>query len=477
MAQIGNNIFISGLSGKLIIRWVKASDPLTEVGRNDNPSTLTFPVDMVYTIPNLMPVVYIVQFWRSDDGIALDQLIKDWSIDASQETQIAVRTYQYKVDRGFNNVNQSTGDEVWADPENEDVILVDERLDGYAKTDLIVHEAGYGHHLDAEYDLFAGGGIELLGGKTFDTDVAWFITASSTTVSQVPNNTVVGQMFAGVEHITTDMNFFTSSSNNLYNKLCIVNGGGNKIQVTFPDLATIPDDTHVTFTTQKGTQYYLILQFDAGDVVRFGNQNLNVIDIAKCEKISLYFYGGECHVISYSGNAMRRGQIAYLYDADVDTEKRSYLYAHEDTGEILESDMPGLYRFVEQLTGDAVCEFGTGVGQWSYELAGVFPNKCKWGIKTTVPKKFRVPHLVGLVAKMSSTPGVYEADQVGEINQDIAFKQGASDDNESGVTLKYLREIDATGGTGYSNLSVNFLFNSGDENRVKSYSQKPFVIL
>src|SRR5678809_489722 len=107
MAMIGLNLLITGLTGKLIIRWVKASAPLAEVGRNANPSTLTFPYDDVYTIPDLANVVYKVQLWRSDDGIALDQLLKEWPISAaiSGSGESTINYFQYKVGRGWNNVN------------------------------------------------------------------------------------------------------------------------------------------------------------------------------------------------------------------------------------------------------------------------------------------------------------------------------------------------------------------------------------
>src|SRR6187455_3073949 len=136
MAQIGLNITITGLSGNLIIRWLKASSPLAEVGRNANPSLLTFPYDDVYVIENLQPVVYKVQLWRSDDGIALDQLLTEWAQDASQSTQQTIQTYQYVVDRGWTNITQATGDAVWADPNDLDINLTDERLDGFTKDQM-----------------------------------------------------------------------------------------------------------------------------------------------------------------------------------------------------------------------------------------------------------------------------------------------------------------------------------------------------
>src|SRR6187401_1128513 len=221
MSQIGNKIIITAsLSGFLIIRWVKASAPLAEVGRNDNPSLLTFPYDDTYLIEDLQPVVYKVQLWRSDDGIALDQLLTEWAQDASQSTQQTIQTYQYVVDRGWTNITQATGDAVWADPDDLDISLTDERLDGFTKDQMIVHEAGFGNHVDADYDLVLGGGIELLNGATFNSGTSWFITVVSPVTLTEEETTGTSAKYAGVQEITADIDFYTDSTNNLYNKLC-----------------------------------------------------------------------------------------------------------------------------------------------------------------------------------------------------------------------------------------------------------------
>lgn len=474
MSQIGLNISITGLSGFLIIRWVKASAPLAEVGRNANPSTITYPVDQVYVITPLQPVVYIVQLWRSDDGTSLDQLIKDWSIDASNSGEATIQTFQYVVDRGWDNTTPvATGSEVWADPANEDVVLIDERLNGFTKDQLLVHEAGFGNKLDSEYDLVAGGGIELLGGKTFDSGVAWFITVASA-VGEVSDPTAVtGAKYAGVVNMTADHDFDTDH----YNRLINANGAGTLLTESIPDLTLIPDDTHVTFNTHQGSQNYLRLQFDSGDIVRFMNQDVNFIDLARCESIDLYFSAGVCYVTAYSGNASRRGSVMPDYDATRNADLGNLIYADEATGVLPKADWEGLYAFILQLSGDAVAPLGTLLGQWSYDSGGgVYPNKRKYGIDTGA-ETCRVPHLDGVVAKMDALPGVYEADAVKTHSWTQDFKQGKSDDNESGVSGEYLRKAGATGGTNYGNTTVTFLYTGNAENLVKSYSQKPFIYL
>jgi len=139
MARIGLNITVTGLSGSLIIQWSKASTPLVEAGRS---AALSFPYDAVYTINGLNRVVYIVRLYRSDDGVALTQLIKDWSIDASMVNVAILRTYQYKTGRGTTEGTIGNGD-YWIDPTAGNISLIDERLDGITQDEMIVHEAGF----------------------------------------------------------------------------------------------------------------------------------------------------------------------------------------------------------------------------------------------------------------------------------------------------------------------------------------------
>ena len=467
MAQIGLNITITGLTGKLIIRWVRASAPLAEVGRS---AAFDFPYDDVYTIPDLQPVVYIVQLWRSDDGIALDQLIKDWSIDASKQTTTSITMYQYLTGRGDTEGSPSDGT-YWADPSDGDINLVDERLDGFTQDQLIVQESGYGNHLNAEYSLLAGGGITLLDGKTFDEGVAWFITVISTETTTIPSDAGGSSLYGGIEIITADTDFYTDATDNLYNKLCPVNAAGTTVTVTFQDLSLIPDDTHVTFQTQQGMQNYLVLQFDVGDTVNFLGKQVNVIYLALCEKISLYFSGGVCYVIDYDGMALQRGCVSLDYDSDRNTDTGALLYADESTGELDKADYPGLYEFILQLSGTSVCPLGTASGEWSYNDAGSYPNKVKFGIDTTA-ETFRVPSLLGFVAKGSATPGVYEADNVGSFSGNISMPKGYGYTGAPNV---------ARMGNGYSNpvyFDIPFTYTGAiTETRVKSYSQKPFIIL
>lgn len=476
MARIGLNIDVSGLTGTLIIRWVKASAPLAEVGRS---AAFAFPYSAVYTINDINRVVYIVQLWRSDDGVALSQLIKDWSIDASMVNVAIFRTYQYQVGRGWTNLTPVvTGTEVWADPGDTDNTLVDERLNGIAQEDMIVHQSGYGRLLDSEYTLLAGGGIVLADSKTFDQDVAWSITVSTIdTISIGGGPGAIGGQYEGVEVLTTDQDF--DGTPDLANKLVIANWAGSVGTVTYPDLTLISDGTHVTYNTHSGSQNYLTHQFDAGDTVRFQNQDVNVIHQPKNTVLSFYFFEGICYVTTPTDWMLRRGRVMIDYDNSRASDTLACLLANGTlTAELLASDYPGLYAFIAALPSGFV-PLGTSVGQFDYDSGGgVFPNRRFFGLRTTGTPAFKVPNLTGMVIKFGSTPGTYQADAVGPLSLEIRDGSGGS---STGTIVN-------TGFSGQDNPSSwtangaagaeKYIRNTGaSETTVKNFQQIPYIIL
>lgn len=472
MARIGLNTFIQGLSGQLIIRWVKATAPLAEVGRLP---AAPFPYDAVDNLLDLDPVVYIVQWWRSDDGVSLDQLIKDWAIDASIYNETTIRTYQYLVDRGDGDSG------VWADPVDQDTILVDTRLDGATKEELLVHEVGYGNRLDASYDLVAGGGIELLDGYTFNSGTPWFITRTQTVAQTVgtggPSSS--SAQFTDVVILAANRDFYTGPTDNLYNKLVIANWGVPVGTVTFGDLSLIPDNTHVTFQTEQGTQNYLRLQFNPGDTVRFLNADVNFIDLAKCEKISLYFFDGVAYVLDYRGRALQRGQVMTDYSTTRAADTLACLLADEATGVLDGTEYPGIYAWLSTLAAGVV-PLGAGVGQWSYDSGGgVYPNKRNYGIDAGTDT-FRVPHLAGVTAKFGAIPGTYEADAVGPMT--IQIREGSGGSSTGPIENKgFSGQDNAAGwinnGAAGAEKYIRPAVGSPQETRVRSVLQIPYIIL
>lgn len=478
MAQIGLRISVSGLSGSLLIVWKEASAPLAEVGRS---AAFAFPYNAVYSITDINPVSHIVQLWRSDDGVSLDQLIVGWTIDASIYSEISADTYQYKVGRGTVVV----GPPAWEDPDDTDTELIDERLDGATEDELYVVEAGYGPRANDEYDLRVGGGIVLLDGKTFDQDVRWFITRHKTVAQAVPPTSNQSQ-FAGVAVITDDRDVFVSGSDNLYNKLVIANKAGSVLTLNFPDLMLIPNHTRISFNTHDGTQKYLKLQFDAGDTVKFFNVAKNVVYLAKCEEISIYFLDGVCYVTSYYGRALHRGSVYADMDSSRHTDTLAYLLADEATGVLNKTDYPGLYEFIEGLPASHAVPLGTLTGQWSHEVivnagkineATTYPNKSKFGIDT-VAFTFRVPHLKALSRRFVNTgelPGRYQHDAVGKHEATMTVNKGWAYTGPSNNATHFGNGDPFHAAAG---AHTDIKFETGNtESIMKNYGETPYIIL
>lgn len=466
MAKIGLNILATGFTGKLLIRWLEASAPLAEVGRS---AAFDFPYDDVYTINDLNPVVHIVQLWQSDDGVALTQLIKQWEIDATLYNEISSVTYQYVVDRGWDNTTPvSTGSEVWADPVNIDTELVDERLDGATKDELYVVEAGYGPKTNAEYNLRSGGGIVLLNGKTFDTDVAWFITYNRIITQQANNTGVTTQEIADVVVLTANSNFYTDANDNHYNKLMIANGSGTTLTETFPAFSGIPNGTRAAYNTHRGTQNYLILQFGVGDTIYLNGSLRNVIYLAKGEEIKLRWQGGVGYVESYTGNDKIRGQII----GDTQVRTGAFLLCNESTGVLNGSDYPGIYEWLQSLPPGVTVSHAA----WALE-------KSRWALDT-IAGTFRVPHLADLHRRFRSTteaPGTFQDGAMPEHDHFVFSAPGA------GTPTYPLRQFSTGGNLGYTiegTINVPSIYKTGKagtagltENRVKNFKEIPLVIL
>lgn len=483
MARIGLDILVTGYTGKLLIVWretVAGNPTPPETGRS---AALDFPYSSVYSIDNINPVVHLVELWRSNDGVALDELIKRWNIDASLYNSIKYAEYQYKVDRGWDNTSPvNTGTEVWADPADTDTELEDERLDGATKEELSVHKAGYGDLLREEYELRSGGGITLNLDGTFDHDQAWMI--KHYTVQQASATVVTAAQYADVVVLEDDTDFYTDAGDNLYNKLVIVNSANPTVQVSFQDLALIPNNTHVTFQTHGGDQNYLILQFDAGDTVKHMNQAKNVIYLARCQKIKLFFKNGVCYVDDYDNNGLIRGHVFASMDNTIHTDLACFLFADESTGELEADDYPGMYEFIQNLPVGHSVALGTGSGQWGQSVtvntgkideAVTYPNKCKFGIDT-IARTFRVPHLKNLARRFVDTgqnPGRYQHDAVGKFEAiptvpDAYAHTGAP------------HEAQFTGGNNNNNMQAkgNSKFETGHtETVMKNFGETPFIIL
>lgn len=459
MAQIGLNIDISGYTDDLLIVWKKASAPLAEVGRS---AALPFPVSQVYTIPNLQPEVYSIEFWRSADGTALTEFIKSWSIDASQFAEYGLTVYQYVVGRGDSGSSPD-----WADPENGDgavgTPLVDERLAGVTHTNAFIESRGHGKYRQDEITFVPTGGFYFADGVTrFNEGDTFFVTVQNASSVSSGSGSAAVDDFTDIVEIRDDVDNSIDFDSSLYRKVCHTGFTGAVGTVVFPSFALIPD-TKVRFLCHRGSQNYLKLQFSTGETVVLDGESKNVIYLERGAMIELWFKNNVCYVADYKGNNQLRGRVA----PDYSLRSGMGMFIRADGSLISGNNYPGIYEFVtEKLPVGASVDLTT----WSASTN----NQKKWGVNTTT-KEIRVPNLAGVSQKFSNSDvsGTYEADQVGPFTLSIPTSALTKNDEGSSLDNKL-----ATGGaTPPPAAAISFPVSPSSENRVKGVIQYPMIYL
>lgn len=376
MALVGLNVAIEGLDGSLILRWKAASNPLAEVGRT---AAVAFPVDQIYNLPDLAPVVYIVEFWRSVDGVALSEFIRAWDVDASKEGVYKETTYEYVCDRGHSGAIPGS---VWADPTNLEGFIRDERLLNEA---YHVSSRGTGRYRTDEItdrsDL--GGGFDMADLTfTFGSGDSIFVTVlNKETIVATPGST--GD-YADVNQVSGDGDFDST----FYKKINVGNGEGTILKTTFPDFALIPN-TKARFEATTGSQRYWTLQFAAGNTIIFQGTARNKIHLAKGDCIELFWKDGYCYGFGYIGEYAIVGQAVL-------TNTPTLLNAHLADG--TESDIADYVRLIEALVPEQIVTYADALLTTSVTVGNktklYYINKGKFAVNTGTGK-FKWPDMRG----------------------------------------------------------------------------------
>ncbi len=472
MAAIGVHITLSGYTGKLIVVWKKNSAPLVEIGRSD---PMDFPVDQIYPIGDLAPVVYLIEFWRSDDGSTLDEFVKSWEIDASENAVFGETTYEYVVNRG-----QSGTDPDWEDPEEGDNELHDERLIGASHTSAKVESRGTGRYRTDEIEWLPEGGFAFANTAVqFSDGDTIFVTVLNKSDLVPESNPNVD--YEDVKLLQDDVDNSIDFDNTFYRKLCVANFTGPVGTIVFPDFSLIPD-TKVRFQTHRGNQNYLKLQFNTGNTVYFNGEAKNVIYLPKGELIEFIFDDGACYIAEYEGNAKIRGTVIGDYKNRAAVSGAPFLLADESTGVLEGDEYPGIYdEYILSLAPGA-----------TIALADWANNKTKWGVNT-LTRQFRVPHLNNLHRRF-----ITGSDEAGDYHADALMQHYHEDGHETTATGSTFRkgathtvEVAAGSGAGNTNQSqkssTGGVINKADdstygadsatENRVKAYKEYPLIVL
>lgn len=269
---------MQGETGFVIMTWAKSVPPQTEIGRVVYPAPH---VQEFYNIENLQPVWHIIRFWRSADGVSLDEEILTLAGNARTGAVYSLTRFEYIVGRGSGS---STPGEVWNDPAPDDSQLLDERLAGGS---YFVEERATGSMLTSEYTVLPEGGFEWTGGKVFNDGGVYFvylmnrIDAGGDT--PVESDTII---------ITEDTDYDPALHSG---KTLLVQGAANVITIAIPNLSTVTDSKFKVIS-HLGAQRNVVVQFDTGDSIVISQGAENAVILGVGEETEIEFIDNVAHI-------------------------------------------------------------------------------------------------------------------------------------------------------------------------------------
>jgi hypothetical protein len=455
---------LSGESGTVILTGYKAQFPLVEIPALREVYTAPHAQETyLRTEPDVLPVMYIMRFWRSSDGISLDTEIPiALAVDASTGAVSPVTRIEYNVD-GPEDTDPVSGQNQLRDARllNKNY-WVEERGTGSLFTDEITDRSddGGGFDFTDPFKNFENGGRYA----------AYIIEESDETGSG--SSPVAGDGVVLLEGPSDD---FVMAS--MGGKLLIAAYTDPVGTLNFAALATIPDCSF-RYQTHGGAQNYGVWQLNPGDTVQFMNQAVNKLYFAKGESIECSIVSGVMYVWSYNGRAAIRGAVYGDSNSTRAGMLGNLLLADESTGVLEGNDYPGLLAYVQSLPAGAFVSlalWGTSqvVNSGKINQATVYPNKSKWGITGT---QIRVPHLAGMVSKYLASgeaAGRYEHDQVGSFEAIPTLHKGFS------YTGSPNNDTIGNGNTGAADVvQQNAKFNTANAStKVINFGEIPYIIL
>lgn len=229
---------------------------------------------VVPAVGDIDPVIYYVDIRESADGVSLGLLLGQYVYDLKNKFIIAERRF-YKVGGAGAN-----------DPAANQNILSDPYLDG--KTISGVFKEGFRYLMtpdltNKEFDLHAGGGIELLNDKDFGQDEVWMIEVSYLGDQGMPGSGG-GGLYSGVVTITADTVLDISHRGK---RLKCESNASSRLVVTLEDVVTVPDAAFYHFTSNGGNQFQTKILPAAGQTITYNSEGYTEMTLAKGEYIRI----------------------------------------------------------------------------------------------------------------------------------------------------------------------------------------------
>jgi hypothetical protein len=372
MGYLAVSYNFQGETGYIVAVVRKTTAPLVEIDREVTPAPHS---QHSWLIENLDPVWHTVKFYRSVDGTTLDEEILTLAGNALTGSIYPITRYEYVVNRGYTNLSPVvTGTEVWADPVADDTGIRDERL--LNKT-YWVEERGTGTLLRAEITdrSDAGGGFDF----TVPGKIMWdgnvYIISVIERVDEAPVSGGGSSDYNDIVELTADLDFNPALH---ASKILIANWASNIGTLTMPNFSLLPD-CKFKLQTHGGTQSFVGIQLDAGDVVEFLKDDKNIIWLGSGEEIEILIKDNWMYIVSYQGDYRRVGQRVW---GDVDDMELNAVV--RDGTRYNVGDYPRLVEWISVMGITTVAE-GTGTGQWGFsqvvDSETIYPNKGKFTLE------------------------------------------------------------------------------------------------
>lgn len=429
-AEIVHNF--TGGTGYIIVTPHKTTAPLADVictmDGVVNQTRKVYPAphgQVSLLVEDLDAVFYFFTFWRSSDGVALDQQVNILAVNGATGAVSAIKRYDYVVNRGFGD------DGVWADPVTDDTEVNDTRWAG-AET-VVMFERGTGPLLEDAYTIKTTGGWEWNLGKAFTDDGVYTVLVVSKINAAPSTGSGAGGGYDGVIILDTNIDFDPVTHNN---KILYVT---DATVLTFPNFAALANCKCIIQThAQTGTN--LKVQFDVGNAIKFRGEDFNLFLLGKGEIFEFYILGNQLYVFDYEGDYSRVGDRVLCSLMPLNG-------LGLDGTQYTQANVPRLMWFIDKLPAGSVVAEGAGVGQWSEAITDTdttgktgtgivyYPQKNKYA-RDDVAGTIRVPDdrniFYGASTLITDAPGIYQFQKVGrhfhpsgtEAANDSKYKRG-----------------------------------------------------
>lgn len=454
MAEISFNLSAApSITNDLIAVIYKTTAPGAEVDRIVDSTDHSSPQNFQFS--NLDPGVYLVKIHESPDGTTLGNLRHDFWQDAVTNQQVSVEDRWYTAD-GLAAHDPVSG-------QNE---IPDAYLDG--RTVLLVYKEGF-RPLEpvTEWTSIVGGGVELLltallsPGEKVLVQIAVAISVGSTI-----NNDAFSQLEVVTGNVT-----LTSTE---YNKAIIVQSVANKQTTTLPLISGVPDSKGYLIRHDGANAINVIVQAQAGEVIRFRGNDVNRVVLGKGEFVKLIKSGSLWYVNDERGQWDRVGEIiAARFAGD-------NMLLFDGTTEYDLSVYVRLDEYVDALPAAQVVDYATFAAS---DKKGFFA-------KDTVNNKVKLPMLFDMSIRFlknnggsdtdrtDNIPGGYQAGMVGDFTATVTGRSAAAAGGNGGVpNFVPLKSTMVAPFTGPSEAVPNISIVTGKETASKNYGFLPYMLI